>query len=115
MSVFVFQRFGIIVPFITTPFILVAMLAVKLYYHDNRKFEDVPWALPSAFILTGVATFIIGKLLENMQKREEALTADEFYLFDPTDTFMFIRVKYWGFIWLALAVLFYLRLTNIIG
>jgi hypothetical protein len=115
MSVFFFQRFGIIVPFILGPCILVVQLAVKLFSSDTRKFEEIPWALPVGFIIGGVVTFVIGTLLENWQKRTEELTADEFYLFEPADVFMFVRVKYWGYIWCVIAVLFYLKLSHVIG
>jgi hypothetical protein len=114
-SVFVFRRFGIIVPFLPAPFMLAIMLAVKLFSGDTRKFGKIPWAVPLALAMTGVATVVIGLLLERWQKRSEALIADEFYLFEPADTFMFVRIKYWGFIWLAFALFFYLRLSNIIG
>ena len=114
-SVFVFRGLGIIVLFIPGSIMLLMMAAVKLFSNDTRPLEKIPWALPLAFVISGLVTFAIGWLLEQRQKRSQEMPADEAYLFEPNDVFMFVRFKYWGFIWLAVALFIYLRITNIIS
>jgi len=115
LSVIIWRGFGILVPFIIAPILALVQGALYLLSNNKEPFKEFPWTMPLGFAVGGVATFAVGLLLEKRQKQKEAASPEEDYLFEPNDVFMFIRFKYWGFIWLGLALFAYLRLSGTIS
>jgi len=115
LTVFIWRGLGFLVPLIAAFTLLIERGLIYLFYGSEQSFDKSPWAMPLGFAVSGFITFALGQYLEMRQKQNQELAPDDDYLFEPNDAFMFLRFKYWGFIWLGLALFAYLRLSGIVS
>jgi hypothetical protein len=98
---------GYLVLVITAASCTLMDLTVRAMFHDDRYYNTHVWPIPVAFATAGVICYFVGRALDRNAAR---IRYDEIVVL-PTrrDTFLFLRVWYWGPILLVIAVVDVIR------
>jgi hypothetical protein len=99
--------FGFLVPLIAFGCLLAFEAGLEAYYQDDKYYQTHGWPKLAAFVLAAAIIWLIGAVLDRRPARTLVdLETGEQVRVGAKHTFMFVPLRWWPFVCIALRIAF---------